>query len=261
MIKNYSPAELEDFVNAIRNASLEIAKANPSFYMVSLSGGLPLFDILRIIDRNVDADKAIYFPTASRINNSSEVVTRCFENLFLERRDETNEPRVIASLDEVVSGASVEKVINSYNSASRRVARETPSQNSSSSSEDEAEKLRYKFPFKVFGIREMRPTGNKMNWEYLNRVKKKEILEFPTNRIITMDNPDFETVKFEQPNSSGSNGMSFYPKVREIVMKESYATLLSDIAKLVGVDPASFEPQRARIIPDCAKYSKKPVYK
>ena len=257
----YTEEELENFVRAIKDASVAIAEKNPRHYIVSLNGGLPLFDILGLIDRDVNPDQAVYFPGSSKINNSAQVLTRCFTNLFLEKQDETSEARPLISLDEVVSGHSVKRVMNAWNKASREIARSNlgNSHKQRDYVEAEAKKLRGLFPLFVFGIREVRKDGKTvMNREYLNGVKGGQILEFPTKRIITMDDLDYQTVRFDHPRTSGFKGQCYFPKVKEIVLSREYLSLLKSVAKMVGVDPESVEPHRARVESDCEKYSTKP---
>ena len=263
MRKGYTNEELEDFVNAIRKSAIAIKRMHPAFYMVSLNGGLPLFDIMAIIDRDINPDNAIYFPGSSKIKNSAKILTNCFENFFLEKQDETKGVRPIASLDEVVSGHSIERLFNAYNSASRKVSRALlgNSQKQREGVETESEKLRERFPLFVYGVRETRSDKKlRMNNNYLAKVKKGEVLEFPTNKIITMDDLDFQTIKFSHPDSSGFNGQGYFPKVDQIVMKRPYIELLGDIAILIGVDPYTIDPSRARVASDCEEYSRKPEY-
>ena len=76
-----------------------------------------------------------------------------------------------------------------------------------------------------------------------------------------MDDPDFETVRFQHPASSGfNNGVAFYPKIKEIVLTQPYRELLKDVARVMGVDPESVEPSRVKIDSDCEFYSRKPHY-
>lgn len=262
MAYKYSEDQLKDFVEAIRDASVAIDSKNPSYYLVSLNGGLPLFDILTIVDRNVDPGKAIYFPGSSKIQNSAQVMTRCFENFFLERQDLSDEQKRIVSLDEVVCGSSVERLFNAYNAASRKIARANlgNSQREREHIEAESAKLRNHFPLSVFGIKEIRDKRVKMNTDYLKRVKNGEVMEFPTGKILTMDDPDYETVEFDHPNSSGFSGQGYFPKVRALVLRDSYLNLLGDVSRLSGVNPESINPVRARVSSDCAKYSQKPNY-
>jgi hypothetical protein len=219
-----------------------------------------LFDILCINNRDVDKDAAVYFPGSSKIKDSYKVLTNCFCNFITEKQYETNEPRNLASLDEIVSGGSVSRIINAYNSASRLVARSnlSVSEKQREQIEAEADSIRKQFPLMIYGIKEVREKGTEMKAEYLNKVQRGEVLEFPTKRIITMDNEDYQTVKFAHPNSSGFNGQcGFYPKVQEIVLTEPYLSLLSDVARLIGLDPESVNPARSRVMSDCAKYSAK----
>ncbi len=262
-MEKYTGEQLTSFVNAIRDAAPVIAKRNPAHYIISLHGSLPLFDILTMVDRTVDTDRAVYFPGSSRINNSADILTRCFENFFLERQDETDKVRHLASIDEVVTGASVSRVLNAYHSASRKVARGVlgSSQELKDGVEKEAQKIRRHFPIVVYGIKEVRTEGVKMKADYLNKVKGGEVLEFPTLRIITMDDPDYQTIEFDHPTSNGFAGQCFYPRVKNIISSKIYLDLLSDVARMLGIDPDSIEPHRARIASDCEKYSKKPLYK
>ncbi len=259
---NYNGGELGDFVNAIREASVSITSKNPSFYIISLNGGLPLFDILSIVDRNVDVNRAVYFPGSSKINNSREVLTRCFENFFLEKKDESNEVRPLVSLDEVVAGRSVERLINAYNSASRRIARNYlgGSQKQASLVEKESAILRDRFPLHIFGIREARPGKYNLDGHYKQLVMGGKVNEFQTKKIITMDNLDYQTVKFAHPLTKGFTGQAYQPRVEEVILTRKYIDLLHDIARLVGVDPESVNPIRARVALNCEKYSKKPEY-
>ena len=96
---------------------------NPNIYMVSLNGGQPLFDVLTIADRNVDPSLAVYFPISSKIMDSGRIAERCFTNLLLERQNQGSEPQRILSLDEVVSGGSVSKILNAYDTALRIVGK------------------------------------------------------------------------------------------------------------------------------------------
>lgn len=258
-MEKYTSEDLESFVTAIRNASLAIAKINPAHYIISLHGSLPLFDILAMTDRDVKSDKAVYFPGASKIKDSSEVLTRCFENFFLEKQDERDDVRPLASIDEVVSGGSIARVLNAYHSASRKVARINlgNSQKLREDVEKASKQLREQFPLVIYGIREMRQEGTKMNSEYLERIGRGEVLEFPTKKIITMDDLDYQTVEFDHPNSSGFAGQCYFPKIKKIVISAEYRDLISDVAKFIGIDPNTVELARARVSSDCDKYAKK----
>jgi len=261
-IKKYTREELESFVEGIRGAAVKIRELNPGYHIVSLNGGLALFDVLGIVDIDVDSDRAFYFPGSSRIQNSKEVLTRCFENFFLEKQDEVNERCALASLDEVVGGHSVERVVNSYNAASKRVARFNlrGTERRKGDVEDEAYTLRENFPLTIFGIKDMRNTGRRMSREYSSRVDSGDILEFPVKKIITMDDIDYEIVRFAHPESSGFSGQGYYPRVKEITRTSEYNALLRDVAGYVGADPDKIHLDRARIISDCDKYSRKLRY-
>lgn len=264
MVEKYTRDELIDFVDGIRRAAADIRILNPSYYVVSLNGGLPLFDISTIVDSSIDTRNAVYFPGSSRIKDCEEVLTRCFENFFLEQQDrgDAENPRNLVSLDEVVGGHSVGRLFNCYQSASRIIAKHNLYGNEARKGaiDEEAYDLRTQFPLKVFGIRDMRKEIRMRN-EYKRRVQDGEIKEYKVPKIITMDDPDYQTVEFAHPRSSGFSGVGYYPKVEKTVRTAFYDELLRDVAGYIGTDPNDIHLDRSRIISDCEKYSRKPVTK
>jgi len=256
---HYNEAELASFVDGLRGAAVHLRELNPSFYLVSLNGGLPLFDALTIIDRSLNPEQAVYFPGSSKIRDCANVLTRCFQNFFLEKKDQSADVRKLASIDEVVSGNSVERLFNAYNTASRMIARAHlgSSQRMKELVELEARDLRANFPLKVLGVKEMRGLGNRMAPTYQQRVKDGEVIEFPIERIITMDEKDFETIEFESPPSTGFT-QGYMPRVKSAPIKAKYMALLRDIARYVGADPERIVlPSRTRIASDCDKYARR----
>jgi hypothetical protein len=259
--QKYTREELEDFVSAISAASESIHEYDPFFYLVSLNGGLPLFDILQIVStREIDPAQAIYFPGSSKIRNSKEVLKNCFINFFLENQHAQLGQRKIASLDEVVGGHSVCRTLNAYDRALHEVAKYNIQTSDRSKLEQEVKRLRQEFPLKIFAIKDT-SKSRKMSKEYLLRKKQGQILEFSTRRIITMDDPDYQTVEFQHPNTSGWSGMGYLPRIEALVISRPYMDLLHDIAMLVGKDPEDIDVSRARVRTHCEHYSKKPELK
>jgi hypothetical protein len=281
MTSKYNDRQLESFVTGIRHVSesmkdvlaetkKRIGRKNrvdfPT-YVVNIHGSLPLFDILNIVDPGVDVDRAVYFPGSSRIKNSGGVLRNCFENFLWNRQDETDEVNPLFSIDEVVGGHSVERAVNAYNAAVRRVAKQNLKdiERRKGDIEEAAYELRTQFPLTIFGIKDTRDLKRRMNKRYgqlrSGRNRDKIIYEFPVKKIITMDDPDFETIRFKRPTSSGhASGQGFYPKVEEIVFPRAYTDLLHDVAMSIGEDPKMIDPSRARVRTDCETYSKKPKY-
>lgn len=280
---NYEYNELESFLNGIIDASKSMKEVYKNlsikaeseekpidsvYYIVSLNGGLSLFDIMNITDPSLDINRAVYFPGSSKILNSGQVLRNCFENFIWERHENNDSITPLFSLDEVVGGHSVERLVNSYNSAIQRVARaylNTQKQEIRKGAvNDISYDLREQFPLRIFGIRDMRELNRKMNERY-RRLSNSDnsnriINEFKVLKIITMDNPEYEVVRFERPNSSGWSGGGYYPKVKELVETRAYMDLLHDVARFVGADPELVSPSRARIKTHSEKYSKKPKY-
>lgn len=263
----YTNEELDSFINGIIEARDEIKKWNPGYYIISLVGGLPLFDILGIVDKDLDTDLAFYFPGSSKIDDSKRVLRNCFINFFLEKQDEVCEKAPLASLDEVVGGHSVERLFNAYYSAARQVTIYNLKKGGAIPlahlADDELHSLTEKFPLRAFGIRDTRNLKRKkrikMSREYKKRRTRREILEFPVDKIITMDDLDYKVVEFDHPGSSGWTS-GYYPRVKEIIRTREYDSLLRDIAMKIGTDPEKINLERSRVISDCEKYVRKPNF-
>jgi hypothetical protein len=280
--EKYTREELLSFIDGIRGASAKMKSVyseleerareedrgiEPPCYIINLHGSLPLFDILTIIDPNVDTDRAVYFPGSSRIQKSKEVLRRCFENFLWEKQDEVGNQTPLFSLDEVVGGHSVERMINAYNAALRRVAKENlkGTERRKGDIDEVSYDLRNQFPLYVMGIKDSRNLCRNMNRRYLvlsnSSNPDRVVQEFPVKKIITMDDPDFETIRFQHPVSSGwtpENG--YYPRIAEVCEKRPYMDLLHDVARFVGADPEMVDPSRARVSTHCDRYSQKPGY-
>ncbi|MBS3081026.1 hypothetical protein J4221_06120 [Candidatus Pacearchaeota archaeon] len=282
--EKYSREDLESFVNGIISASKSmryihsrsqktLQEIDNPYYVVNLHGSLPLFDVLTIVDQDIDVDRAVYFPGSSRIQNSSDILRYCFENFLWEKQYETDKTSPLFSIDEVVGGHSVERVVNAYNSAIRRIATQNlrGTERRKRDIEEVSFDLKQQFPLYIFGIRDLARFRNRiknrenMNKRYLElsnpRNENRVIYEFPVKKIITMDDPDFELIEFKHPTSSGWKPSSgYYPKIDSLKFSHYYMDLLHDIARIVGVNPETVDPSRARIRTHCERYSKKPAY-
>lgn len=262
--------KFEDFINSLRIAGERIKEENPKFYIVSLNGGLPLYECLSIIDRDIaeqlkDINNVVYFPASSKIKNSGVVVQNCFENFLLEKFDESNKTRKIVSLDEVLGGGSVCRLLNGYHYASRQLARKNLKINNKEMKQeyvdDEAQKIRERMPYRIIGLREERPSAV-ISKEYQNHVDEGTIIEIPVKKILTLDEEKLQIIEWDHPNSSGYVGGNYWPRIKGFDVKASYLDFLRKIASYVGVNPESVSgPVLAeKIRSDCAKYSKKPKY-
>jgi hypothetical protein len=259
-------ASMRGLMSVISNNAVECQKSTESpYYIVNLHGSLPLFDILCIADPSVDVDRAVYFPGSSRIQNSREVLRKCFYNFLIEKQDETSSITPLFSIDEIVGGHSVERVINAYNSALNGVARKNleGTERRAADIQEVAYDLKHQFPLHIFGVKDTRNLGRKMNQRYLHFSSEtnsnRMVFEFPVKKIITMDDPDYETLEFSHPTSSGwtpDNG--YYPKIEALFFKRAYMDLLHDVARLIGSDPEMVNPSRARVITHCERYSRNP---
>jgi hypothetical protein len=254
----YTREEFSDFMRGMQKAS-EIARAvNPDIYMVSLNGGQPLFDVLTLANRDVDPSLAVYFPISSKIMDSGKVAERCFTNLFLERQHQESKVQRILSLDEVVSGGSVSKILNAYDSSLRIVGKHNVGRHDRGAISKEVRHLAEQFPINIIGIREPR-AGTKA--KYREEVKKGRIEEIPVKRILTMDDPDMHIAVFDHPKSNGWHGQGYFPTVGDIRITPKYQNFLKDVAMYFGVDPKDVSPQGlGRIREHAKKYSAKPDF-
>jgi hypothetical protein len=259
--QHYTRGDFEDFMDGIKRASSVVRTLSPDIYMVSLNGGQPLFDLLTVSDRDIDPLLAVYFPMSSKIKNSAKVAERCFTNLFLERQHQgQDQPQVIVSLDEVVSGGSVDKILNAYDSATRIVAKYNIGRHDRGEISKEARSLAQQFPLKIIGMKETRD-GVRFAKKYCGHVNKGRVHEVPVRRILTMDDPDMHIPSFDHPTSSGWNGQGYFPTVGDLKITTKYLEFLQEAARYFGVDPSTVSPQGiARIREHSTRYSAKPDF-
>ncbi len=253
----------EDFMYGIKTAGEKIKELNPDFLLVNLNGGLPLYDCLRTIDREFDdPNKVIYFPSSSRIKNSGKIIRNCWENFFIEKLDESDKKRRIVSLDERLGGGSICRTINGYHYASRQMARRNlKTRNKETKQEavdEEARKIRERLEYMVVALAEERPSVKKSH-EYKNYLKEKTIIEVPVEKIITLDNKDFQIISWAHPKTTGWSGQGYRPYIAQFIIKTTYLDLLKKAAAWAGLNPVTVDPKYLeRIRSDCAKYAKKP---
>ncbi|MEK6847716.1 MAG: hypothetical protein AABX50_01165 [Nanoarchaeota archaeon] len=255
---DYTRGEFEDFMGGIKRASDIVRAVNPSIYIVSLNGGQPLFDVLTIADRDFDASLAVYFPISSKIMDSAKIAEKCFTNLLLERQHQGSEPQRIVSLDEVVSGGSVSRILNAYDTALRIVGKYNVGRYDREAISVEARHLAEQFPFNIIGIKEPRVRTKR---KYREEVKKGRVDEIPVQRIVTMDDPDMHIPVFDHPTSKGWNGQGYFPNVGDLRITPKYMAFLKDAARFFGVDPSNVSPQGIAIMSEHSKkYSAKPNF-
>lgn len=256
MKERYSREQFENFMEGMKRVSDLARTEHPDVFLVSLNGGQPLFDVLTIANRDVDPSAAVYFPLSSKIKDCADVASRCFTNYLLEKQDETHEPQRILSIDEVVSGGSVDRLWRAYDKARRIVAKYNIGKHDREAISEESEHLETQFPLKVIGVKEERVRTKK---RYKEHVAEGKVLEVPVQKIITMDDPDMHVPIFDHPQSKGWNGQGYFPRVKEYRITERYMSFLQDVARYFGVDPADVTPRGlGRIKDHSARYSKKP---
>jgi len=259
----YTKEQFNSFLEAMVLANKRIKEENPSLLLVTLNGGLPIYDCLTIINPELDdSTRVVYFPASSTIMDCKTVTEHCFENLLSERIDHSDKPRKIVSVDEVVSGGSVSRLINAYESATRQIARKNLRGNDKPSKQNEinqeAKVMQGLMPYQIVGLKQPRP-GVVMSHEYEEHVKQGYIFEIPVPKIITMDNTDIQIIEWDHPSTSGYHGDKFWPRVRGFNVKNSYLDFLRSVAAYIGINPDTVGPKNLeRIRSDCAKYSKKP---
>ena len=140
---NEKRALFEDFIKSLKIAGERIRQIYPQYLMISLNGGLPLYECLKLVDREIsqkldDINNVVYFPSSSKIFDSKQIIKYCFENFLGEKLDESDTKRKIVSLDEVISGGSVGRLLNGYHYASRQIAKRQLSKNKSQVAIDKA---------------------------------------------------------------------------------------------------------------------------
>lgn len=116
--------ELVDFISKLREAGMHLEekiralldKNSEYRIIVPTMGAIPLYVIMRFFARSIDEKKVFYMPASSKILARGRTVQNYFLNVFKEVAKSGKKITIIL-IDEIVSGASSSKLLQSYNKA------------------------------------------------------------------------------------------------------------------------------------------------
>jgi hypothetical protein len=116
--------ELIDFVTQLREAAQHLEQKLRSIergggeyrIVVPTMGAIPLYIVMRFFARSIDENKVFYMPASSSLLARGRAVQNYFFSLF-NKLEKKGQNVTIIIIDEVVSGASVSKIIASYGKA------------------------------------------------------------------------------------------------------------------------------------------------
>lgn len=106
---------LKSFVKGMEHVDEKIEEINPDYIIAPMIGAIPFIDTLNIINEDFDNFKVEYVPASNKIHNLKFVLRNWFNNFLDENASDNG--LTLLSLDEVVSGNSLQRVYKQFDNA------------------------------------------------------------------------------------------------------------------------------------------------
>jgi len=259
MAINYTEEELESFVDGVVKARDLIKSKGPDFLIAPLGGAVPFIDIFCLSDSDYFDSVSMEFPpTSSRFENLDQMMGDWYYNFFRTNFAETERhPINMVSIDEIVGGGSAVRNHNYLNAGMRKFVREeleklTGKQVDVASSEflQRFNEMKNLVTYEAVGL--AHEGGNdqtakryakrrKHNQAYTRLVNEGKIIPIGVKKIITMDNPQLNPLKFSFVKNGSGKG-HFLPEIATVSYSTEYLDFLKNVAQYLGVDPVGANP-------------------
>ena len=232
---------IEAFVRSFEKVDGLVKKINPDIVIAPMVGAVPFIDVLNIIDGEFPNDKVEYVPASNKVHKVSDVLRGAFENLI---REKVPEGGKLLSLDEVVSGNSVQRVYRQFDAARTNYAnkRTVETYGEHTDFRDERvrafrDSVRESIKYQSVGIVDsrMERAGKNMAEDYLTLVKNKIILPVKTDCIVTMDRADFFPATYKTAEDDQGKKI-FLPVIDKFDISPKYVDFLITVAEILGKD-------------------------
>lgn len=236
-------AVIREFVKRFETISGIIRDINPDCIIAPMFGAVPFIDVLNIVDGNFPNDKVEYIPASSKLYGLRDVLRGCFENLI---KEHTPDGGTFLSLDEVVSGNSLQRVYKQFDAATTAYAnKKTLELYTNADFRDKRvkayrDRIRQSIIYNSIGVVDSKLTrGNKQkNSAYEDLVKRKIVIPVDVPCIVTMDRTDFFPAEYKTATDSEGKTI-FLPVVDNFNITSAYIDFLKMVASIVGKDPAA----------------------
>lgn len=240
----YDYKTLESFVRSFERADEIIKEKNPDCIIAPMFGAVPFIDILNIINDEFPNEKVEYIPASNRVYRLRETLRSAFKKLI---EAYTPNGGSFLSIDEVVSGNSLQRVYKQFEAARLEYANDRTIRTYGQTTDFRLEFIK---DFRDEIVKSIRYNSIGIVDPKMDRQKKKkspvyeklveEGIAIPvlTRGIITMDNTDFFPAKYKISRTNEGNIVNL-PVVENFEISKVYIDFLKQVAEVVGKDPNS----------------------
>jgi len=257
MAYNYTEEELESFVDGVVKARDLIKSKSPDFLIAPLGGAVPFVDIFCLSDPDYFcAVNKEFPPTSSRFENLDQMMGDWYYNFFKSNFAEI--PLNMVSIDEIVGGGSTVRNHNYVEAGMRKFVREDLKELIGDHKDVHVNReflerfrhLKSLVKYEAVGLMyegEDERTAKKYakkrkhNQAYTRLVGEGKIIPIGVKKIITMDNPQLNPLKFSFVKNGSGKG-HFIPEIARIEYSNEYLDFLKNVAQYMGVDPVGANP-------------------
>ena len=230
------------FVRVFENVSGMIKSKNPNCILAPMFGAVPFIDILNIVDEEFPNEKVEYVPASNKVYRVREVLRSVFFNLIDAYAPNGGQ---FLSLDEVVSGNSIQRVYKQFEAARINYANKKTVETYGLDTDfklkqvmDFRDSILNSIIYNSIGIIDpkMERTKKAMNPAYHLLVESGIVIPVKTDGIITMDDTKFFPAKYKTEKDDQGN-MAYLPVVQSFDVSSTYIDFLKSVAGILGKDP------------------------
>jgi len=250
---------VESFVKSFEKVYEIIKEKDPDCIIAPIFGAVPFIDVLNVVDEQFANNKVEYVPASNRVYRLRDVLRGAFENIIDEYAPDGGS---FLSIDEVISGNSVQRVYKQFDAARTNYANKKTVQTygENANFEDEnvsrfRDSVKESIKYNSIGIvdSKMDRLGKRKEPCYYELLEEKVIIPVNTDCIVTMDRTDFFPAKYKLDKDSEGKSVCL-PVIEKFDISAVYIDFLQKVAGILGKDPAKVTVSNIGKIRDSYKW-------
>lgn len=250
---------LESFVMKFEEVLRIIKNKDYDCIIAPMFGAVPFIDILNIIDEEFQNEKVEYIPASNKVYRIREVLREAFQGII---GAYTPNGGSFISLDEVISGNSLQRIYKQFEAAKINYANKKTAETYGVDTDFNLKQVR---EFRDSIIKSIRYTSigimdpkmdrmkRNMNPAYKDLVENGIVIPIKTEGIVTMDNIEFFPAKYKV--AKDDQGKTIYlPVVDAFNISSIYIDFLKNVAEILGKNPEEVTVRNIGKIRDSYKW-------
>src|SRR3989344_9668874 len=233
---------LESFVMKFEEVAKIIRNKDHDCIIAPMFGAVPFIDILNIIDEEFQNNKVEYIPASNKVYRIREVLREAFQGII---GAYTPNGGSLISLDEVVSGNSLQRIYKQFEAARINYANKKTTETYGIHTDFTLEQVRAFRDSIIKSIRynsigiidpKMNRMKREMNPAYKELVDNGIVVPIKTEGIVTMDNIEFFPAKYKVAKDD-QDKILYLPVVDTFNISSTYIDFLKNVAEILGKNP------------------------